>query len=268
LTLIKQLFLFGLLAVFNTACADAEPDPQKTTGTANAVASGGFKDEIIRRVEAFDAENYAVLGLYPGMRRDDAFAAVAALDIPFSNDLDNKGSIYAVKRMRNKTLLIEVDFAEPIDGWDNLAARAHTISINEPLPGDERVVAEVTNAQLVERFGAPLNSARNGMYFGVIPETSTRELAAQCQITHGTKLPQESYRALINSLSDETGLAINTYCPSLREEFIETNVQALLPQMTIQFKLGRRDISYKLLHPLVRRNSAQGETHCFKHGVC
>lgn len=106
------------------------------------------------------------------------------------------------------------------------------------------------------------------MYFGTVPETSTRELAAKCQKMHGDRLPPEDYSALINSLSDETGVAIDVYCPRMREAFIETNVQALTPQMTIQFKLGRRDISYKLMHPMVRRNSARGEESCSKNGVC
>lgn len=111
---IRNLVLFSCLALLNASCADA--DPQDTETSANTSSTGGFKDEIIRGVEAFDAEKYTVLGLYPGMRRDEAFAAVKALDISFSNDLDNKAGIYAVKRMPNKTLQIKVDFAEPIEG--------------------------------------------------------------------------------------------------------------------------------------------------------
>lgn len=262
----KQSFVLIAAAALSVACAAAEP--QDESNSANAAAPNGFKNEIIQRVEAFDAKQYDVLGFYPGMRRDEAFAATEALGVPFNASLDSQAGIYAVKRMRNKTLQIKVDFATPIDGWDNEAARAHTISLNVPFEGEERVVAGETNDALLERYGPAIGSSRGGMYFGVAPETSNREVAAECQKAHGEKLPTEVYRTLINQLSDETGIAIDSYCPHLRDAFIETNAQRLSPSMQVELKPGRRDIAYKLYHPLVRRNSVSGEQMCIEHGNC
>ncbi|MEO1101145.1 MAG: hypothetical protein AAFW65_04800, partial [Pseudomonadota bacterium] len=150
----------------------------------------------------------------------------------------------------------------------NEAARAHTIRLNVPFEGEERVVAGETNEALIERYGPALGSARNGVYFGIAPKTSSREIAAQCQAFHGEKFPAEIYRTLTNQLSDETGAAINTYCPQLRAAFVEANAQRLSPSMQVSLKPGRRDISYTLSHPLVRRNSVAGEYMCETHGNC
>ena len=254
---LKQSVGLIVAAAMSVACAAAEPQEE-----------GGFKGEIIQQVEAFDAKQYSVLGFYPGMRRDEAFAATEALGVPFNASLDSQAGIYAVKRMRNKTLQIKVDFSTPIDGWDNAAARAHTISLNVPFEGEERVVAGETNDALLERYGPALGNSRGGMYFGVARETSNREVAAACQEAHGEKFPVEVYRTLINQLSDETGAAIETYCPQLRAEFIKANAQQLSPSMQVTLKPGRRDIAYVLSHPLVRRNSVMGEEMCEKHGNC